>query len=174
MRLPFLHGLLCVVFFACAPSFGQTFPMTPVAYKGTGPAMTDLLSHQIDLMCDQTTNTTTQIKSGLIKAYGVTTKTRVPSLGNVPTLAEAGLPGVEITAWHGLYAPKGTPQPVIDRLAASLQAAVKDAAFVARLGDLGATPAKAAEATPAALGALTKAEAARWAPIIKAAGGGTE
>jgi tripartite-type tricarboxylate transporter receptor subunit TctC len=148
--------------------------MTPVAYKGTSPAMTDLLSHHIDLMCDQTTNTTMQIRSGLMKAYGVTTKTRVPSLKDVPTLAEAGLPGVELTVWHGLYAPKGTPKAVIDRLAASLQAAVQDASFAARLAELGATPSKPADATPVALRARTKAEMARWTPIIKAAGGGME
>jgi tripartite-type tricarboxylate transporter receptor subunit TctC len=138
--------------------------MTPVAYKGTSPAMTDLLSHHIDLMCDQTTNTTMQIRSGLMKAYGVTTKTRVPSLKDVPTLAEAGLPGVELTVWHGLYAPKGTPKAVIDRLAASLQAAVQDASFAARLAELGATPSKPADATPVALRARTKAEMARWPP----------
>jgi tripartite-type tricarboxylate transporter receptor subunit TctC len=148
--------------------------MTPVAYKGTAPALTDLLSHQIDLMCDQTTNTTAQIRSGLVKAYGVTTKARVPSLKEVPTLAEAGLPGVELTVWHGLYAPKGTPKPVLDRLTTALQAALKDETFTARLADLGATPSKQSDATPAALRAWMQAEVARWTPIIKAAGGGQE
>jgi tripartite-type tricarboxylate transporter receptor subunit TctC len=148
--------------------------MTPVAYKGTGPAMTDLLSHQIDLMCDQTTNTSALIRSGQIKVYAVTSKTRLPTMKDVPTFAEAGLPGVEVTVWHGLYAPKGTPRPVVDRLAASLQAALKDPALNQRLTELGAVAAKPAEATPAALLAWTKAEAARWAPIIKAAGGAPE
>ena len=145
--------------------------MTPVAYKGTAPAMTDLVSHQIDLMCDQTTNTSAQIRTGQIKAYAVTTRTRLANLKDVPTLAEGGLPNVEITAWHGLYAPKGTPKTVIDRLSASLQAALKDPSLNQRLGELGAVPAKASDATPAALQAWTKAEAARWSPIIKAAGG---
>ena len=90
--------------------------VTTVPYKGTGPAMNDLLGGQVDFMCDQTTNTTGQIKGGKIKVYGVTSKTRVPSLPDVPTLNEAGLPNFEVSVWHGLYAPKGTPKPVIDKL----------------------------------------------------------
>jgi tripartite-type tricarboxylate transporter receptor subunit TctC len=148
--------------------------MTPVAYKGTGPAMTDLLSHQIDLMCDQTTNTSTLIRSGQIKAYAVTTKTRLPSLKDVPTFAESGHPNVEITAWHALFAPKGTPKPVVDRLTASLQAALKDPEVTKRLAELGAVPVKESDATPAALQAWMKSEVARWTPIIKAAGGTQE
>jgi len=148
--------------------------MTPVAYKGTGPAMTDLLSHQIDLMCDQTTNTSAQIRGGQVKAYAVTTKTRVASLKDVPTFAESGLPNVELTVWHGLYAPKATPKPIVDRLATSLQAALKDPVLTQRLAELGAAPAKQTDATPAALQAWMKAEVARWRPIIKAAGGAQE
>ncbi|HUL64051.1 MAG TPA: tripartite tricarboxylate transporter substrate-binding protein [Burkholderiaceae bacterium] len=148
--------------------------MTPVAYRGTGPAMTDLLSHQIDLMCDQTTNTAVLIRSGQIKVYAVTTKARLPSMKDVPTFAESGLPGVEITAWHALFAPKGTPKPVVDRLRQALQAALKDPAFTTRLDELGAVPVKQSEATPAALQAWMKAEVTRWTPIIKAAGGAAE
>jgi len=148
--------------------------MTPVAYKGTGPAMTDLLSHQIDLMCDQTTNTVPLIRSGQIKVYAVTTKKRLESLKDVPTFAESGYPSVEITAWHGLFAPKGTPKPVVDRLAAALQAALKDPVFTTRLAELSAVPATQQEATPAALQAWMKSEVARWTPIIKAAGGARE
>jgi len=148
--------------------------MTPVAYKGTGPAMTDLLSHQIDLMCDQTTNTSAQIRGGQVKVYAVTTKTRLASLKDVPTFAESGLPNVELTVWHGLYAPKATPKPVIDRLATALQAALKDPALTQRLAELGAVPAKQTDATPAALQAWMKSEVARWTPIIKAAGGAQE
>jgi tripartite-type tricarboxylate transporter receptor subunit TctC len=84
--------------------------LTTVPYKGTGPAMNDLLGGQVDFMCDQTTNTTSQIKSGKVKAYGVTTKTRLPNMPDLPTLNEAGLPGFEVAVWHGLYAPKGTPK----------------------------------------------------------------
>lgn len=148
--------------------------MTPVAYKGTGPAMTDLLSHQIDLMCDQTTNTATLIRSGQIKAYAVTTRARLPGLKDVPTFAESGFPSVQITVWHGLFAPKGIPKPVLDRLTGALQAALKDPTLTSRLAELGALPATQSEATPGALQVWMKTEVARWTPIIKAAGGAAE
>jgi tripartite-type tricarboxylate transporter receptor subunit TctC len=144
--------------------------LTTVPYKGTGPAMNDLLGGQVDFMCDQTTNTTSQIKAGKIKVYGVTTKTRVPSLPEVPTLHEAGLPGFEVAIWHGLYAPKGTPKPVIDRLAVALQAALADPLVKTRFAELGTEPVSADRAKPDALRAHLKAEIDKWAPIIKAAG----
>src|SRR5258706_3391003 len=100
--------------------------LTTVPYKGTGPAMNDLIGGQVAMMCDQTTNTTSQIKAGKIKAYAVTTKTRLALMKDLPTAAESGLPNFEITIWHALYAPKGTPKPVIDRLAKSLQTALND------------------------------------------------
>ena len=141
-----------------------------VPYKGTAPAMNDLLGGQVDFMCDQTTNTTTQIKSGKVKVYGVTSKKRVPSLPDVPTLDEQGLKGFEVGIWHGLYAPKGTPKPVIDKLVAALQEAVKDPVVNQRFADLGATAYPADKATPAALAAHLKAEIDKWGPIIKKAG----
>lgn len=144
--------------------------MTTVAYKGTGPAMNDLLGGQIDLLCDQTTNTTGQIKGGKIKAYAVTTKTRVPSLSDLPTMDEAGIKDFEVTIWHGLYAPKGTPKAAIDKLVPALQAALKDPNVVQRFQELGTEPVSQDRATPAALGAHLKAEIAKWAPVIKAAG----
>ncbi|WP_430398301.1 tripartite tricarboxylate transporter substrate-binding protein [Ferrovibrio sp.] len=144
--------------------------MTTVPYKGTGPAMNDLLGGQIDLMCDQTTNTTGQIKGGKIKAYAVTTKTKVPALPDLPTMDSSGLPGFEVAVWHGVYAPKGTPKPVIDKLAAALQAALKDPVVVQRFAELGTEPVAQDKATPAALSAHLKAEIAKWAPVIKAAG----
>lgn len=144
--------------------------LTTVPYKGTGPAMNDLLGGQVDFMCDQTTNTTSQIKGGKVKVYGVTTKTRVPSLPNVPTMNEAGLPGFEIAVWHGLYAPKGTPKPIIDTLSSALQAALRDPVVKQRFADLGTEPVAQNQATPAALGAHVKSEIAKWAPIIKKAG----
>jgi tripartite-type tricarboxylate transporter receptor subunit TctC len=144
--------------------------MTAIPYNGTGPAMTDLIGSQIDLMCDQTTNTANQIKSRRVKAYGVTTKTRVKSLPDLPTLDEAGLKGFEVAVWHGLYAPKGTPREVVARLTAALQAALKDAKVIARFADLGTEPVAQSEATPEALRQKVMTETARWRPVIHAAG----
>lgn len=144
--------------------------MTTVPFKGTGPAMTDLLAGQVDLMCDQTTNTTSQIKGEKIKAYAVTTKTKVPSLPELPTAESQGLKGFEVAVWHGLYAPKGTPKPVIDKLTVALQTALKDPEVVKRMADLGTEPVSKELATPAALKTHLKSEIDRWAPIIKKAG----
>jgi tripartite-type tricarboxylate transporter receptor subunit TctC len=144
--------------------------VTTVPYKGTAPAMNDLLGGQVDFMCDQTTNTTSQIKGGKIKVYGVTTKKRVASLPDVPTMEEAGLKGFEVSVWHGLYAPKGTPKPVIDKLTKALQQAIKDSTVKQRFADLGAEPVAEKAATPDALRAQLKAEIDKWAPIIKKAG----
>ena len=143
----------------------QTIP-----YNGTAPAMTALMGGQIDLMCDQTTNTTQQIKSGRVKVYGVTTGQRVPSLSMVPTMGEQGMKGFEVAVWHGLYAPKGTPKPVVDKLVAALQASVQDAQFKSRIGELGAQAVSKDKATPASLAAHLKAEIDKWGPIIKKAG----
>ena len=141
-----------------------------IPYKGTAPAMTDLIGGQVQFMCDQTTNTTQQIKSGTVKVYGVTSKQRVPSLKEIPTLAEQGLPNFEVAVWHGLYAPKGTPKPVIDKLVAALQTAVQEQTFRVRLADLGAEPVSKDKATPESLRNHLKAEIDRWGPIIKKAG----
>jgi len=144
--------------------------LTTVPYKGTGPAMNDLLGGKVDFMCDQTTNTTGQIKAGKIKVYAVTSAKRVPSLPDVPTTAEAGLPKFEVNVWHGLYAPKGTPKAVIDRLNASLKVALKDPTLRQRFADLGTEPVADNLATPEALSTHLKAQIALWAPIIKKAG----
>jgi len=141
-----------------------------VPYKGTGPAMNDLLGGQVDFMCDQTTSTTSQIKAGKIKAYGVTSAKRVSSLPDVPTLQEQGLKGADVGIWHGLYAPKGTPKPVIDKLVSSLQEAMKDPTVNQRFTDLGAVSFPADKQTPAALQSHLKAEIDKWAPLIKKAG----
>jgi tripartite-type tricarboxylate transporter receptor subunit TctC len=143
---------------------------TQVPYKGTGPAMNDLVGGQVDFMCDQTTNTVPQIKSGNVKAYGVTTASRVASLPDIPTLAEQGLRGFDLVVWNGLFAPKGTPKPALDKLVAALQAAVQAPAFRSRLADLGAEPVPPSKATPASLGTLLKAEVEKWAPIIRKSG----
>ena len=144
--------------------------LTTVPYKGTGPAMNDLLGGQVDFMCDQTTNTTSQIKGGKIKAYAVTSKTKVPSLPELPTVESAGLSGFEVGSWHGLYAPKGTPTPVIDRLVKALQAALQDPTVKQRFADLGTQPEALNRATPEALRAHLRREIDKWAPIIKQAG----
>ena len=144
--------------------------LTTVPYKGTGPAMNDLLGGQVDFMCDQTTNTTSQIKGGKIKVYGVTTKARLASMPDVPTLNEAGLPGFEVTVWHGLYAPRGTPKAVVDTLAGALQVALKDPMVKQRFADLGTEPVADSRARPEALRTHLKSEIDRWAPIISKAG----
>jgi tripartite-type tricarboxylate transporter receptor subunit TctC len=144
--------------------------LTTIPYNGTGPAMKDLLEGQVDLMCDQTTTTTTPIKAGKIKVYGVTSKNRLASMPNVPTMNEAGLPGFEVSVWHGLYAPKRTPKVVIDKLVRALQSALKDATVRQRFAELGAVAAAESRATPVALRKQLKAEIDKWAPIIKKAG----
>lgn len=144
--------------------------LTTVPYKGTGPAMNDLLGGQVDFMCDQTTNTTGQIKAGKVKVYGVTTKTRVASLPDVPTLNEAGLPGFEVAVWHGMYAPQGTPKAIIDTLSGALQVALKEPMVKQRFADLGTEPVAESRAKPEALKAHLKAEIDKWGPIIKKAG----
>src|SRR5438445_517996 len=151
---------------------GQTIVVEnqPSAGGITAPAMNDLLGGQVDFMCDQTTNTTAQIKGGKVKVYGVTSKTRVASLPDIRTLDEQGLKGFEVGIWHGLYGPKGMPKPVLDKLVAALQDTVKDADVKKRFADLGATTMPPEKATPAALQEHLKAEMNRWGPLIKKAG----
>lgn len=144
--------------------------MTTVPYRGTAPAISDLIDGTVDLLCDQTTNTTEQIRGNTVKAFAVTTPARLPSLPDVPTASEAGLPGFEVTVWHGLYAPRGTPRLVIDRLSQSLQTALRDERLIARFADLGTAPVTQAQATPDAHRAFWQADIAKWRPIIQAAG----
>jgi tripartite-type tricarboxylate transporter receptor subunit TctC len=144
--------------------------MVGVGYRGTGPAMNDLLGGQFDVMCDQTTNTTNQIKEGRIKGYAVTTKTRVSSLPDLPTLDSTVLPGFEVTAWHAMWAPKGLPKEATDKLVAALQVALKDPKVIQRFADLGTKPVPPNLATPDALKAQVISEVKRWDAVIKAAG----
>jgi len=144
--------------------------LTTVPYKGTAPAMADLLGGQVDILCDQTTQTIPQIQGGKVKALAVTTAKRLDALKDLPTAAESGLPGFDLAVWHGVYAPKGTPRPVTDKLNASLQAALKDPAVVKRFADLGAIIVPADKQTPDGLARHLKAEIDKWAPIIKKAG----
>ena len=146
--------------------------MTTIPYKGTGPAMTDLLGGQVDLMCEQTTNTTGQIESGKVKAYAVTTMKRLttPALAKLPTLDESGLKGFNVTIWHGMYAPKGTPKPVTDKLNAALKAALKDAEFIKREEALGAVIVTDGRVNGPEHKKFVESEINKWGPVIKAAG----
>ncbi len=146
--------------------------MTTVPYKGTGPAMTDLIGGQVDIMCDQTTNTTSQIEGGKVKAYAVTTTKRLttPALAKLPTLDESGLKGFNVSIWHGLYAPKGTPKPVLDKVNAALKQALNDPDFHKRQEALGAVIVTDARTNPAEHKKWVFAEIDKWSPVIKAAG----
>jgi tripartite-type tricarboxylate transporter receptor subunit TctC len=157
---------LCGILFMSAVE--TSFTMVP--YKGTGPAMNDLVGGQVDFMCDQTTNTVPQIKAGKVKAYGVTTASRLASMPDLPTLAEQGLKGFDLVVWNGVFAPKGTPKPALDKLVAALQTAVQSPQFRSRLAELGAEPVPLSKANPGSLGALLKAEVEKWGPIIKKTG----
>jgi tripartite-type tricarboxylate transporter receptor subunit TctC len=144
--------------------------MTTIPYKGTAPAINDLLGGQVDILCDQTTQTTAYITSGRVKAYGTTSRTRLETMKDLPTLAESGVPGFEVVVWHGVYAPKGTPKPVVDKLVAALQTAIADPAFVQRMRDLGSQVVTKDKATPDGLRKHLAAEIDKWTPIIKKAG----
>jgi tripartite-type tricarboxylate transporter receptor subunit TctC len=146
--------------------------MAAVPYKGTGPAMTDLIGGQIDLMCDQTTNTTPHIEAKKVKVFGVTTARRLttPALKDVPTLQEVGLKGFTVTIWHGLYAPKGTPPEIQKKLNDALKAALKDPEFIRREESLGAVVVTDRRVEPAEHKKFVQSEIAKWSPIIKAAG----
>ena len=147
--------------------------MTPVPYKGTAPAMTDLIGGQIDLMCDQTTTTVPQVEGKKVKSYAVTTPKRLsatPSLKDAPTMQEAGYKDFAVTIWQGLYAPKGTPAPVLKKLNDALKIAVKDPDFIKKQEAGGAVAISDQRNDPAGHKAYVMAETAKWAPIIKAAG----
>jgi tripartite-type tricarboxylate transporter receptor subunit TctC len=143
--------------------------LTVVPYRGTGPAMNDLVGGRMDIMCDQTTNTTNQVKEGQIKPYAVTTRERIAILPDVPTLAESGVKGFELSAWHAIWAPKGTPEPIRQKLAAALQKALTDKTVIDRFAALGTAPVAAAMATPDALDERFKSELARWSKLLAGA-----
>ncbi len=144
--------------------------MTTIPYQGTAPAVTDLMGGQVDFLCDQTTNTTQQIRDGAIKPFAVTVPERLDSLPDLPTTAEAGLGDFEITIWHGLYAPAGTPDEVVSSLTAALQTALQDETVIERFADLGTAPSPQEDATPEALKAKVESEIELWRPLIDAAG----
>ena len=144
--------------------------LTEVPFQGTAPAMNALLGGQVDLMCDQTTQTVQQINAGSVKLYGVTTRKRVKVLPTTPTLAEQGLKDFDVVVWHGIYAPRGTPRPIIDKMNAAVRAALKDPEVMKRMDELGAEIVADGTNTPEALHVWLKSEIDRWGPVIKAGG----
>jgi tripartite-type tricarboxylate transporter receptor subunit TctC len=144
--------------------------LTEVPYEGTGPALTDLVGGQVDVMCDQTTNTTGQIQSGEIKAYAVTTPERVDALPDLPTTEEAGLPDLQVGVWHGLYVPAETPDDIVTALTDALQVALEDQNVIDQLADLGAAPSTPEDATPEAHTERLSSQIDLWQPIIEEAG----
>lgn len=143
--------------------------VTEVPFDGTGPALAALQGGQVDFLCDQTTNTTGPIQSGAVKAYAVTAAERLTTLPDLPTTAEAGFGDIEVTVWHGLYAPAGTPDDVVQTLTDALQTALTDETVAARFAELGTTPVSEDQATPDAHRAKLESEIERWRPIIEAA-----
>ena len=166
------HAGLGAVSHLCGMVFRQAVgvDLTTVPYSGTGPAMQALLGGQVDLMCDQTTQTVPQIKAGSLRFYGVTTAQRIKALPDAPTLAEQGLKGFEVMVWHGIYAPKGTPREATEKFNAAIRIALKDPMVMARMAELGAEIVPDAKLTPEGLRSWLKQETERWAPVIKAAG----
>lgn len=144
--------------------------LNTIPYKGTGPAMNDLLGGQVDLLCDQTTQTVPMIKEGRVKVFGVTTLKRLSALPNVPTLDEQGMKGFEVKVWHGMYAPKGTPKPVLDKITAALQTAMQDPMVKQRMADLSSEIAPADKINANGLKSHLEAEIAKWGPVIKKSG----
>ena len=158
----------------CGLLFQQSLKidMTTVPYKGTGPAMTDLMGGQVDIKCDQTTNTSAQIEGGKVKGYAVTSSKRLttPALAKLPTLDESGMKGFNVGIWHGMYAPKGTPKPVQDQINAALRKALADPEFIKRQEALGAVVITDARLGSAEHKKFVEAEINKWGPVIKAAG----
>ncbi|GAC1604292.1 MAG: tripartite tricarboxylate transporter substrate binding protein BugD [Ramlibacter sp.] len=144
--------------------------LTAVPFQGTAPAMVALLGGQVDLLCDQTTQTIPQIKAGGVKLYGVTTSRRIKALPDAPTLAEQGLKGFEVVVWHGIYAPKGTPKPILDKMTVAVRAALKDPEVIHRMADLGAEIAPDSKLSQEGLHSWLKSEIDRWGPVIRASG----
>jgi tripartite-type tricarboxylate transporter receptor subunit TctC len=156
----------------CGMLFQQAvgIDMTTVPYKGTAPAMNDLVGGQVDILCDQTTQTVGQIKAGKIRGIAATVPKRIAALPDLPTTTEQGMPGLYVVVWHGLYAPRGTPKVAIERLSTALAAAIKDPTFRARIAEFGAEPVPVELATPAGLRNHLAKEIEKWTPIIRKAG----
>ena len=171
-KINIAHAGLGAVSHLCSVLFRQAIgvDLTTVPFSGTGPALNALLGSQVDLLCDQTTSTTPQIKAGNVKLYGVTTSSRLKTMPEVPTLAEQGLANFQMVVWHGVYAPKGTPKAAMDTFARALSLALKDPTVVAKLTDLGAVIVPDDKLTSAGLRNWLQQETQRYGPVIKAAG----
>lgn len=171
-KINLAHAGLGAVSHLCGTVFRQAVgvELQTVPYSGTAPAMNALLGGQVDLLCDQTTQTTPHIKAGTVKMYGVTTKERIKTLPDQPTLAEQGLKGFDVVVWHGVYAPKGTPKEALDKLNAAVRAALKDPVVAQRMTELGAEFVPDSKLTPDGLRSWLRAETERWGTVIRAAG----
>ncbi|WP_300709370.1 tripartite tricarboxylate transporter substrate-binding protein [Limnohabitans sp.] len=156
----------------CGMLFQQALgvDLTTVPFSGTAPAMNALLGGQVDLLCDQTTQTTQHIKAGTVRMYGVTTKQRIRALPDAPTLSESGLKDFEVLVWHGVYAPKGTPAAVIDKVGSAIRTSLKDPAFATRMADLGAEIVPESKQSPEGLRTWLQSEINKWGPVIRSAG----
>lgn len=171
-KLTLAHAGLGAVSQLCGMLFQKMVDteLTTVPYQGTAPAMNALLGGQVDLLCDQTTQTLPHIKAGSVRLYGVTTRERIRSLPDTPTLDESGLKGFEVKVWHGIYAPKGTPAAAIERFGGALRAALKDPTVMQRMTELGADIVPESKLTPEGLRSWLKPEIDKWGALIKAAG----
>ena len=171
-KLNLAHAGLGAVSHLCGMVFRQAVgvELQTVPYQGTAPALNALLGGQVDLLCDQTTQTIPHIKAGTVKLYGVTTSGRINALPQAATLDEQGLKGFQVVVWHGIYLPKGTPAPVVEKLQTAVRAALKDPAFVQRMTDLGAEIVPDAKLTTEGLRGWLQAETDRYGPMIRKAG----
>ena len=171
-RINLANAGLGAVSHLCGMLFQQAVgvELTTVPFQGTGPAMTALLGGQVDMLCDQTTQTIPHIKGQKVKFYGVTTKQRIAALPDAPTLDEQGLKDFEVVVWHGIYMPKNTPKEAVDRFNQALRAALKDPSVSGRLAELGAQIVPEPQQTSAGLRDWLKAEIDKWGPVIRKAG----
>ena len=171
-KINLAHAGLGAVSQLCSMVFRQAIGVDfqTVPYQGTAPAMNALLAGQVDLLCDQTTQTLQHIKAGSVQFYGVTTRERIKALPDAPTLDEQGLKGFQVVVWHGIYAPKGTPAAVLDKVNAAVRGALKDPVVQQRMAELGAEIVPEAKQTPEGLRSWLKAETDRYGTMIRQAG----
>lgn len=171
-KVSLAHAGLGAVSHLCGMVFRQAVgvELNTIPYQGTGPAMNALLGSQVDVLCDQTTQTTPHIKAGSVKLFGVTTTQRIKALPDAPTLAEQGMKGFEVVVWHGVYAPKGTPKEATEKINQAVRVALKDPVVMQRMAELGAEIVPDAKLTPEGLRSWLKLETDRWGPVIRSAG----